>query len=33
MMQNSDIDQWLADNPDKENVRAFAFDLNGIYGA
>ena len=30
MMQNSDIDQWLKDNPDIENVRAFTFDLNGI---
>ena len=30
MMQNSDIDEWLADNPSMENVRAFTFDLNGI---
>ena len=30
MMENSDIDQWLADNPNIENVRAFTFDLNGI---
>ena len=29
-MQNSNIDQWLADNPDTENLRAFTFDLNGI---
>ena len=29
-MQNSDIDEWLADNPGMENVRAFTFDLNGI---
>ena len=30
MMQNSEIDEWLKDNPDIENVRAFTFDLNGI---
>ena len=30
MMQNSDIDEWLAENPNVENVRAFTFDLNGI---